>query len=122
MNCLVVGAAGSVGALCRFGVASASVRLFGRAFPFGTLIVNLTGSFLIGWFFAWSGHRSGTSDALRLAVVTGFLGAYTTFSAFAYESDALLRDGATARATVNVVGSVVLGLLAVRLGALAGRL
>ena len=120
LNCLVVGATGFVGALCRYGVGAASLRLFGRAFSVGTLIVNLSGAFLIGWFFAWSAQRGGVSDAVRLAAVTGFLGAYTTFSALVYESDVLLRQGATARALLNLVGSILLGLLAVRLGALAG--
>jgi fluoride exporter len=119
LNCLVVGASGFVGALCRYGVGAASLRLFGRAFPVGTLVVNLSGAFLIGWFFAWSAHRSTVSDALRLAVVTGFLGAYTTFSALVYESDALLRQGASTRAMLNLVGSLVIGLLFVRLGAIA---
>ena len=120
LNCLAVGAAGFVGALCRYGVGAASVRFFGRGFPVGTLIVNLSGSFILGWFAAWSAQRAGVSEALRLAVATGFVGAYTTFSTFMFESDALFRDRAAGRAMVNLVGSVVLGLLAVRLGALAG--
>ena len=120
LNCLAVGAAGFVGALCRYGVGAVSARLFGRGFPVGTLIVNVTGSFAIGWFFAWSTQRTAVPDALRLAVVTGFLGAYTTFSSLAFETDALYREGAGGKAAINLVGSIALGLLAVRLGAIAG--
>src|SRR4051794_27232703 len=78
LNCLAVGLGGVVGALARYGVGLASLRLFGRGFPVGTLFVNLTGSFLVGWFFAWEAGRAGggggTSDAPRLAVVVGFAG------------------------------------------------
>jgi CrcB protein len=122
-NCLAVGLGGVVGALARYGVGLASVRVFGRGFPVGTLIVNLTGSFLVGWFFAWEAGRTGAgaaSDTPRLAVVVGFAGAYTTFSALMFETSALYRDGAAGRAALNLIGSVALGLLAVTLGALAG--
>ena len=119
-NCLAVGLGGVVGALARYGVGAASVRVFGRGFPVGTLIVNLTGSFLVGWYYAWASRRDAAPETLRLALVVGFAGAYTTFSALMFESDALFRQGAAGRAGFNLAGSLALGLLAVRLGALAG--
>ena len=120
LNCLAIGAAGFLGALCRYGVNAASVRLFGRGFPVGTLFVNLTGSFVLAFFAAWCAQRASVSETMRLAVATGFVGAYTTFSTFMFESDELYRQGAAGTAVANVVGSVLLGLLAVRLGAIAG--
>ena len=121
IQCLAVGAGGFVGALCRFGVAAASARLFGTRFPFGTLLINLSGSFVLGWFLARVARGWEVSPAVQLAVTVGFLGAYTTFSTFAYESDALTRAGATGKAALYVVASVALGLLAVRIGIAAGQ-
>jgi CrcB protein len=115
LNCVAIGSAGFVGALCRWGAANLSARWFGTAFPVGTLIINVTGSFILGAFLGWAG-RTVISDTLRLAVATGFLGAYTTFSTFAYETDALVREGAVLKGTANLVLSVALGLVAVRLG------
>lgn len=120
LNCLAVGAAGFVGALCRYGVNAASARFFGRGFPAGTLFVNLTGTFFLAFFAAWCAQRANVNETVRLAVATGFVGAYTTFSAFMFESDELYRQGAAGKAVANVVGSILLGLLAVRLGAMAG--
>ena len=119
-NCLAVGAGGVVGALARYGIGTAAARYFDRGFPVGTLFVNLTGSFLVGWYYAWESRKDAAPETLRLALVVGFAGAYTTFSALMFESDTLLRQGAGGRAAFNLVGSLALGLLAVRLGALAG--
>lgn len=120
MNCLAVGVGGSLGALARMGVAAASRALFGAGFPVGTMIINLTGSFLLGWFLARVARGVVVSDVILWGFTVGFLGAYTTFSTFMFESDALVRQGAPGRAALNLVGSVVLGLAAVRLGVLAG--
>ena len=121
VNCLAVGGAGFAGALTRYFVATFSARLFGTGFPYGTLVINVSGSLVLGWFYASIGQRLIVSDAMRLAVATGFLGAFTTFSTFMYESDALLRDGAAVKATANLLGSVILGLIAVRIGILLAR-
>jgi fluoride exporter len=119
---LAVGLAGAVGAMARLAVATICGRLFGTAFPVGTLVINLSGSLFLGWFLAIIGQRYVVSETLRMAVAVGFVGAYTTFSTFAYETNSLVEDGSMLKATVNVVGSVVFGLIAVRLGIwLAGR-
>ncbi|HEX4144847.1 MAG TPA: fluoride efflux transporter CrcB [Pirellulales bacterium] len=119
---LAVGAAGSLGAMLRLAVSTFCGRWFGTAFPVGTLVINLSGSLFLGWFLTLIGQRYVVSDTLRMAVAVGFVGAYTTFSTFAYESNSLLEDGAGLKAGANLVGSVVLGLLAVRLGIwIAGR-
>ena len=113
---LAVALGGSLGALARYYIAMISARLFGTAFPIGTFIINITGSLFLGWFYTIVTDRMVVSDATRLGIAVGFVGAYTTFSTYMFESDALLRDGAIWKATANLVGSVVLGLLAVRFG------
>jgi CrcB protein len=117
---IVVGGAGAVGAALRLFVATVCARWFGRDYPVGTFLINVSGSLFLGWFMAVVG-RGGISDTTRLAVAVGFVGAYTTFSTFAFESNALIEGGSWTAATVNMVGSVVVGLLAVRVGIWLGR-
>lgn len=122
INYLAVGGAGCLGAMFRYFVATTCARFLGTAFPIGTFIINITGSFILGWFLTVIGNRVPVSDTTRLAVAVGFLGAYTTFSTFMYESNALIEGAAGIKALANLVGSIVLGLIAVRLGmALAMR-
>ena len=113
---LAIGAAGSVGAMLRFFVSTSCGRLFGAAFPIGTFVINITGSLFLGWFLTVISERVIVSDTLRLAVAVGFVGAYTTFSTFAYESNSLLEDGSGIKAIFNMLGSLLVGLLAVRMG------
>ena len=80
------------------------------------MVINLTGSFFLGWFLTAAGQRFIVSDAIRLAIATGFVGAYTTFSTYMYESHSLLEEGSGLSAIFNILGSVLLGLIAVRLG------
>jgi CrcB protein len=116
VECMAVGAAGSLGAILRLVVSRLCGLWFGTAFPVGTLVINLSGSLFLGWFLTMIAERYIVSDTLRAAVAVGFVGAYTTFSTFAYESNSLLEDGETLKAAANLIGSVVLGLVAVRLG------
>jgi CrcB protein len=113
---LVVALGGSLGAVARFAVAR---LVTWSAFPLGTLIINITGSCFLGWFLAKC-SAGGISDTTRLAIGTGFVGAYTTFSTYMFESDSMIRDGAGIRATVYLVSSIVLGLIAVRAGFILG--
>ncbi len=113
---LAVGAAGFFGAIARLFVTRVCAIWFGSDFPVGTLVINLSGSLFLGWFLAVAGSRLPMSDALKLAVGVGFVGAYTTFSTFCFESNALLESGAYNKLLLNLIGSIVLGLLAVRLG------
>jgi fluoride exporter len=117
---LAVGIGGFLGAIARYFVGSVCGRIFGTTFPVGTMIINLSGSFILGWFLTSIGQRAMVSDAMRLAVAVGFVGAYTTFSTYVYESNGLLQDGSEIKATINLVGSVLLGLIAVRLGMFLG--
>jgi len=116
MQYLAIGAAGSLGAMARYLVASLCGRLFGTAFPIGTLVINLTGSLFLGWFLTVIRDQINVSDTFRLAVAVGFVGAYTTFSTFAYETNALWEDGAGLKAVSNMFGSLFLGLAATWVG------
>ena len=120
VNYAAIAAGGAVGAMARYLMATACAWAFGTGFPTGTFVINITGSLFLGWFYTVATAGAQISDTTRLAIATGFVGAYTTFSTYMYESDVLLRDGATAKAMVNLVGSVVVGLLAVRCGVWLG--
>lgn len=109
---LWIGLAGFVGAICRFGVSAVVAATMPRGFPYGTLVVNLTGCVLIGFALTLLRDRA-VSDITRLTLAVGFLGAYTTFSALAFELYDALRAGRYAVAGVYVALSIGLGLLAV---------
>lgn len=117
---LLIGGAGFLGAVTRYSIAKLSTQLFGPAFPVGTLVINVTGSFVLGWILSVAGDRLMPSETMRLAVAVGFLGAYTTFSTFAFESDALLQDGQWVKSCCYIAASVGLALLAVRAGFVLG--
>jgi CrcB protein len=106
-----VGIGGLVGAMARFAVYQLVVPRLGTGFPFATLLVNATGSLLIGVVVTWLTARA-VDPAWRLVLVTGFLGGYTTFSAFSHETVSLLLDQRWERATLYVVGSNVVGVVA----------
>jgi CrcB protein len=85
-------------------------------FPYANLVINVSGSFVLGVLTELFAERLLVSPTVRIAVLTGILGGYTTFSSFSYETYSLLRDGEMWRAILNAVGSVLLGLVAVWLG------
>jgi CrcB protein len=115
-----VAGAGAIGALARWGLSTAiGSRVSG--FPWGTLVVNVTGSFVLGLLFVVLTERVESSAAMRLTLMTGLLGAYTTFSTFSLETFRLLEDAAYGAATLNVAGNLALGLVAVAAGAAVGR-
>ena len=109
---LLVGLGGGVGSIARFLCQRSVSAWYPHAFPFGTLIVNFLGCFLIGLLLGLAEKGSFVKPELKLLLVTGFCGGYTTFSAFAAENIQLLRDGRLLYFTLYTVGSVVLGILA----------
>ncbi len=117
---VVLGAA--AGAPLRYFLGSRIQERTGGAFPWGTLVVNVSGCLLVGFILGLAEARGSLSREARLLLVTGFLGSYTTFSAFGWETYSLARADDIARAVVNVAASFVLGLAAVWAGAQLGRL
>ena len=116
-----VGIGGFLGAISRYGVALWIGQKWGRSFPLGTLAVNISGCLLIGLFMPLLTERFLVNPQWRLFLTVGFLGAFTTFSTFEYETGALLRDGEWLFAGVNVVLSVMVGFVALKIGELIAR-
>ncbi len=107
---VLVALGGLLGANARYLVSTWSAARWGTSFPFGTLLINVTGSFVMGFFLRVLAGRFDDNADARLLVATGFLGAYTTFSTFAFESVALLRQRNLDAALRNLLGSAVLGI------------
>ncbi len=121
MRFLVVGLGGFLGAIARYSVGIWIDALWRRDFPLATFIVNITGCFILGLFLTLAPERMPIGPLPRLPVATGFVGAYTTFSTFEYETQRLTTTGAFGWALVNVLTSVVAGFLAVKLGVMLAR-
>jgi CrcB protein len=118
----------AIGGLLRWGVGVAFGSLFGTVFPWGTFAINITGSFFLGWFSTLlvdrvieDGFLGVGPDGLRLLLAVGFTGAYTTFSTYEYETHEIFRAGDNLKGLTYLVGSVVLGLVAVRLGMMLAK-
>ena len=120
MTIVGIGFAGAAGALARYWLDGAISRRAG-GFPWGTFVVNVTGSFLLGLVFTALAERTTVDPWVRSSLTIGFLGAYTTFSTLSLESYRLLEDGSYGLAFVNAVGSLAAGLLAVYAGVVLGR-
>jgi fluoride exporter len=117
MPYLLVGVGGFIGANARFVVARLVGAMFETKFPLGTFVINVSGSFLLGVLGTVVAQKvMPNSESMRLALGVGFLGAYTTFSTFEFETHALFGDGSWLTATTNMVASLFVGLLAVRAG------
>ncbi|HYE34667.1 fluoride efflux transporter CrcB [Methylocaldum sp.] len=112
---------GSVGAVARYLIATGIYAWLGRAFPHGTLFVNVSGSFLMGFLTELMLQRFSLAVEYRAAILVGFLGAYTTFSTFALETLYLFEEGNLAKAGLNILLSTVLCLAAVWIGLVLGR-
>ncbi len=109
-------AGGILGTFARYGLSQAAFKAFGPSFPYGTVAVNLIGSFLVGFFAEFAGDRMSLGPQARLFLMTGFCGAFTTFSAFMLESSEMIHAGHPAKAFLYVVASVVAGFILFHLG------
>ena len=121
MKYLLILLGGGAGSLARYLAGSAIAHRFGTRFPAGTMVVNVTGCFLIGLAMTLLTERLQPHPYWRLVLVVGFLGGYTTFSSFEWETYAAVRGGGFWIGLANIAGSVVLGYAAVWLGALLAR-
>jgi fluoride exporter len=121
MPIVLIAAGGAAGAVSRYVVDAFVSDRLGGAFPLGTLLINLSGSFVLGLLFSLAIERNVLPSDIRAPVMIGFLGAYTTFSTLMLETWRLAEDGAIVLAVLNIAGSAVLGLVAVFAGLAIGR-
>jgi fluoride exporter len=119
---LLIAVGGALGSIARYWVGSSIAGRMGIRFPYGTLIVNLTACVIIGFTMTYLGRRAEISPAWRFLVPVGFIGAYSTFSTYEWETLASLRAGAFSIAALYALGSLVLGLVAVWGGSALGEL
>jgi CrcB protein len=121
MTYLAISIGAVLGANARFVIGDWVTERLGSAFPFGTLLINVTGSFVVGIVLTAVAERAGAAWWIRPTMAIGFLGSYTTFSTFSYETLSLVQAGSIALAAANVAGSVVATLLGVYVGTIVGR-
>ena len=119
---LYIGLGGALGSIARYWVGANIGSRMGVRFPYGTLVVNITACFIIGFTLTWLGERVEMNPAWRFLVPIGFIGAYSTFSTYEWETLETLRSGAFALAALYAVGSLLLGLAAVWGGAAVAEL
>jgi len=108
-----VGLGGFLGANARYLLGGWISERLGTVFPYGTFVINVTGSFILGFFMAYAQERPWIAPSARLMFAVGFVGAYTTFSTFEYETMRLIQDREVLLAMLNVVGSLIAGTIAV---------
>ena len=110
-----------VGASARYFLSGYIAKLFSSSFPYGTLMINITGSVLLGFFLVWTSERVLIDSRWRLLIAIGFCGSYTTFSSYAFETFALFEQGQWLLAGSNVIASNLLCLVSVLTGAALAR-
>jgi CrcB protein len=114
---LLIALGGALGSVARYWVGSTVAGRMGMRFPYGTLVVNITACLVIGFTLTFLGERADINPAWRFLIPVGFIGAYSTFSTYEWETLATMRSGAFAMAAVYAVGSLILGLGATWAGA-----
>lgn len=117
----MVAIGGALGSLLRFWAGGVITDRMGTRFPYGTLVINITASFLIGLVVTMAAERAHWNANWRYLIPIGFIGGYSTFSTFEYESFKLLQDGEMLMAALNLAGSVVCGFVSVWLGVITGK-
>jgi len=120
-NFLAISSAAIVGANLRYLLSRIAARQFGPVFPYGTLFINIVGSFIVGFFIIWTTERVLIDPRWRLLVVIGFCGSFTTFSSFAFETMAYFEQGQWGLMVVNIFSNNLLCLGAALAGMSLGR-
>ncbi len=118
---IAIAIGGALGAVCRYWVSTSTYAWLGAGFPYGTLMVNVSGSFIMGFLVIVLSERLAMPEELKLALLVGFLGSYTTFSAFALDSLNGVHNGAVMKIGLYILLSVTGSLLGVWLGYLGGK-
>ncbi len=118
---LAVAGGGAIGASLRHAMQIAAGRAFGPSFPYGTFAINVAGCFAMGLLVSWFASRDASPGELRAFLAVGLLGGFTTFSAFALDAVTLWRDKALVAAALYILGSVILSVLGLVAGLMAGR-
>lgn len=118
---LLISLGAIIGANLRYFVAQYVTKLFPSSFPFGTLIINISASFILGFFLIWTSERVLADPRWRLFVAVGFCATYSTYSSYAFETFALFERGQLALAALNVLASNAVCFIAVVLGAMLAR-
>lgn len=122
MELLSIAAGGALGAVSRFCLGNLISRIIGSALPYGTFVINIVGCFFMGLIMTMIIERGMLATAWRLFLCVGFLGGFTTFSSFGYETLMLLREEKIVAALAYVGGSIILGLMSAALGVAVGKL
>ncbi len=122
LKIVLVAIGGGIGATSRYLVSNWAAQRFGADFPYGTLLVNVVGCFIIGAFMTLTTERIIVSPYWRLLITVGFVGGLTTFSSYSYETFKLLQDANVTMAMYNIMLNLVVGFLATWLGITAARL
>jgi len=122
MKIFIVGLGGFIGAVLRYGISGWVQKLFSGNFPYGTLAVNIIGSFILGYFLFISEGRFALNPLWRSFIAIGIIGALTTFSTFSYETIALLQESLYWQAGLNTLLNLILTLIAVWAGMVLARL
>ena len=119
INLMIGGVAGT---LARYALSGVIYRLFGIGFPYGTFVVNISGCFIVGFLVSLAEKKFVLNEQLRLLLMVGFCGAFTTFSTFILETNNLVKDGEFLKALLNIFLSVVVGFIVFRLGSYIGEI
>jgi fluoride exporter len=120
-NLFLVGAGGMLGSIARYATAYSIDKKLNTLIPFGTLTVNIAGSFVLGVLYAWASRKTGDSESVRLLIGTGFCGGFTTFSAFALENVNLLNQKMMISSLLYITLTILIGFLAIAAGMAVGK-
>jgi fluoride exporter len=121
VNFIMVSLGAIVGANLRYILSRYAAKVLGPIFPYGTLMINIVGSFIVGWFMIWTTERVLVDPRWRLLIVVGFCGGFTTFSSYAFESMAYFEQGQWALMMINILANNLLCLLAAIAGMALAR-